>query len=309
MPTQKTISSFFNTLGTKRTADDAGVTNDSPQNKSSKTDETSPSANSSSKRPVSNLSPEQRARMEANREEARKKLLASKSPQFFGASWKKALGAEFNKEYFVKLSNFVKEERSRRTVYPSEKDVFSWTLQCEIHEIKVVIIGQDPYHGPRQAHGLCFSVPPGVSIPPSLVNIYKELTSDIDGFQAPKHGYLMGWAKQGVLLLNACLTVVASQANSHKDKGWEKFTDAVIRWINTNLSGVVFLLWGSYAQKKGSFIDKKKHCVLKAVHPSPLSAHRGFLGCKHFSQANEYLKKAGKKPIDWCNLPGDEKAA
>lgn len=309
MPTQKTISSFFNTVGTKRTADDAGVTNGSPQNKSSKTDETSPSANSSSKRPVSSLSPEQRARMEANREEAQKKLAANRSPQFFGASWKKALGAEFTKEYFVKLSNFVKEERSRRTVYPPEKDVFTWTLQCEINEIKVVIIGQDPYHGPRQAHGLCFSVPPGVSIPPSLVNIYKELTSDIDGFQAPKHGYLMGWAKQGVLLLNACLTVVASQANSHKDKGWEKFTDAVIKWINTNLSGVVFLLWGSYAQKKGSFIDKKKHCVLKAVHPSPLSAHRGFLGCKHFSQANEYLKKAGKKPIDWCNLPADENQA
>ncbi|XP_068710172.1 uracil-DNA glycosylase-like isoform X2 [Montipora foliosa] len=173
-------------------------------------------------------------------------------------------------------------------------------------QIKVVIIGQDPYHGPRQAHGLCFSVPPGVGIPPSLVNIYKELENDIDGFQAPKHGYLTGWAKQGVLLLNACLTVVASKANSHKDKGWEQFTDAVIRWINSNLTGVVFLLWGAYAQKKGSFIDKKKHCVLKAVHPSPLSAHRGFLGCKHFSQANQYLKKVGKKAIDWRSLPVDQ---
>jgi len=247
--------------------------------------------------------------MEANRKKALEKLQANKSPQFFGDSWRKALTAEFSKEYFVKLTNFVKEERSRKTIYPPEKDVFSWTLQCDIKEIKVVIIGQDPYHGPRQAHGLCFSVLPGVAIPPSLVNIYKELENDIEGFQAPKHGYLMGWAKQGVLLLNACLTVVASQANSHKDKGWEKFTDAVIRWINSNLSGVVFLLWGSYAQKKGSSIDKKKHCVLKAVHPSPLSAHRGFLGCKHFSQANEYLKKVGKKPVNWCYLPTDENKA
>lgn len=304
MSNQKKISSFFNTSGTKRSAENAGVATDSPQTKSFKTeDQSSPASNP---RPLSNLSPEQRERMEANRKEAEKRLLANKSPQYFGESWRNALAAEFGKEYFTKLCNFVKEERSRKTVYPPEKDVFTWTLQCNIKQVKVVIIGQDPYHGPRQAHGLCFSVPPGVAIPPSLVNIYKELTNDIEDFQAPKHGYLMGWAKQGVLLLNACLTVVASQANSHKDKGWEKFTDAVIRWINSNLSSVVFLLWGSYAQKKGSFIDKKKHCVLKAVHPSPLSAHRGFLGCKHFSQANEYLKKNGKKPIDWCDLPADE---
>jgi len=307
MSNQKKISSFFNSSGTKRRADDADVSADSPQTKSSKTDHSSP--DSSLKQPLSNLSPEQRERMETNRKKALEKLQANKSPQFLGDSWRKALAAEFSKEYFVKLTNFVKEERSRKTIYPPEKDVFSWTLQCDIKEIKVVIIGQDPYHGPRQAHGLCFSVLPGVAIPPSLVNIYKELENDIEGFQAPKHGYLMGWAKQGVLLLNACLTVVASQANSHKDKGWEKFTDAVIRWINSNLSGVVFLLWGSYAQKKGSSIDKKKHCVLKAVHPSPLSAHRGFLGCKHFSQANEYLKKVGKKPVNWCYLPTDENKA
>lgn len=301
MQTQKTISSFFgpSSTGIKRRAEDEDAGTDENAN--------SPPLNP--KRLAVNLSPEQRARIEANRKEAQKKLLANKSPQFFGPSWKKALAAEFTKEYFQKLMNFVKEERSRKTVYPPEKDVFSWTLQCNIHEVKVVIIGQDPYHGPRQAHGLCFSVPPGVGIPPSLVNIYKELQNDIEGFEPPKHGYLLGWAKQGVLLLNACLTVVASQANSHKDKGWEKFTDAVIRWINTNLHGVVFLLWGSYAQKKGSFIDKKKHHVLKAVHPSPLSAHRGFLGCKHFSQANAYLKKSGKRPVNWCNLPSDENEA
>lgn len=301
MQTQRTISSFFIPSGTgiKRRAED----------EEAGTGENANSTPSNTKRLAVNLSPEQRARIEANREEAQKKLLANKSPQFFGPSWKKALAAEFTKEYFQKVMNFVKEERSRKTVYPAEKDVFSWTLQCDIHEVKVVIIGQDPYHGPRQAHGLCFSVPPRVGIPPSLVNIYKELQNDIEGFEPPKHGYLLGWAKQGVLLLNACLTVVASQANSHKDKGWEKFTDAVIRWINTNLSGVVFLLWGSYAQKKGSFIDKKKHHVLKAVHPSPLSAHRGFLGCKHFSQANAYLKKSGKKPVNWCNLPSDENEA
>lgn len=305
MASQMKISSFFNTSGTKRRASDVDERSDSPQNKSSKIANGS-SPESNAKRPLTNLSPEQRERMEANRKEAEKRLLASKSPQSFGASWKKALAAEFSKEYFVKLTSFVKEERLNKTVYPPEKDVYSWTLQCDIHEIKVVIIGQDPYHGPRQAHGLCFSVPPGVAIPPSLVNIYKELENDIDGFQAPKHGYLTGWAKQGVLLLNACLTVVASKANSHKDKGWEQFTDAVIRWINSNLTGVVFLLWGAYAQKKGSFIDKKKHCVLKAVHPSPLSAHRGFLGCKHFSQANQYLKKVGKKAINWRSLPVDQ---
>ncbi|RMX46628.1 hypothetical protein pdam_00012411 [Pocillopora damicornis] len=268
MQTQKTISSFFSPSGTgiKRRAEDEDAGTDENAN--------SPPLNP--KRLAVNLSPEQRARIEANRKEAQKKLLANKSPQFFGPTWKKALAAEFTKEYFQKLMNFVKEERSRKTVYPP---------------------------------GLCFSVPPGVGIPPSLVNIYKELQNDIEGFEPPKHGYLLGWAKQGVLLLNACLTVVASQANSHKDKGWEKFTDAVIRWINTNLHGVVFLLWGSYAQKKGSFIDKKKHHVLKAVHPSPLSAHRGFLGCKHFSQANAYLKKSGKRPVNWCNLPSDENEA
>ncbi|XP_042579370.1 uracil-DNA glycosylase-like [Cyprinus carpio] len=168
--------------------------------------------------------------------------------------------------------------------------------------VKVVILGQDPYHGPNQAHGLCFSVQRPVSPPPSLVNIFKELASDIEGFEHPGHGDLTGWAKQGVLLLNAVLTVRAHQANSHKDKGWETFTDAVIHWLSTNMQGLVFILWGSYAQKKGAAIDKKRHHVLQTVHPSPLSAHRGFFGCKHFSKTNELLKKSGKKPIDWRAL-------
>ncbi|XP_031573460.1 uncharacterized protein LOC116307371 [Actinia tenebrosa] len=302
---QSKISAFFNTPSPKRSADDAEGNVKSPPRKLHKVDTNSPEYNNNSPE----LSPEQKAIIAKNREAAKIKLLSKKGPQNFGLSWKRALAAEFDKEYFQKLTSFVASERARKTIYPPEKDVFSWTQFCDIDDIKVVIIGQDPYHGPRQAHGLCFSVQPGVPAPPSLVNIFKELSNDIEGFTKPDHGYLIGWAKQGVLLLNACLTVVASQANSHKDKGWEQFTDAVIRWINKNLSGVVFMLWGSYAQKKCSFIDKNKHCILKSVHPSPLSAHRGYLGCKHFSKANDYLKKHSKQPIKWEYLPVKDDAS
>ncbi|XP_057650326.1 uracil-DNA glycosylase-like [Chionomys nivalis] len=168
--------------------------------------------------------------------------------------------------------------------------------------VKVVILGQDPYHSPNQAHGLCFSVQRPVPPPPSLENIFKELSTDIDGFVHPGHGDLSGWARQGVLLLNAVLTVCAHQANSHKERGWEQFTDAVVSWLNQNLTGLVFLLWGSYAQKKGSAIDRKRHHVLQTAHPSPLSVYRGFFGCRHFSKANELLQKSGKRPINWKEL-------
>jgi uracil-DNA glycosylase len=221
----------------------------------------------------------------------------------FGPSWFKAFQKEFEKEYFRKLSAFLVGERQKVTVFPPLEQVFTWTELCHIRDVKVVILGQDPYHGPRQAHGLAFSVPKGVNPPPSLVNIFKELAVDIPGFRSPGHGDLTGWAKQGVLLLNACLTVEAHRANSHANRGWEEFTTATIKWLNENCHGIVFMLWGSYAQKKGSFIDKKRHTILNSVHPSPLSAHRGFLGCKHFSKANDALKKLGKPVIDWQNLP------
>ncbi|KAJ3609405.1 hypothetical protein NHX12_023928 [Muraenolepis orangiensis] len=223
-------------------------------------------------------------------------------PVGVGDTWFSALATEFEKPYFKQLMSFVANERSRHTVFPPAEQVFTWTQMCDIQDVKVVILGQDPYHGPNQAHGLCFSVSQPVHPPPSLGNIYKELSSDIDGFQLPGHGDLTGWATQGVLLLNAVLTVRANQANSHKDEGWERFTDAVICWLSHNLNGVVFLLWGKYAHKKGANIDRKRHHVLQAVHPSPLSAHRGFLGCKHFSRANELLELSGKEPINWTAL-------
>ncbi|KAM6965260.1 uracil-DNA glycosylase [Aplochiton taeniatus] len=197
---------------------------------------------------------------------------------------------------------YISEERKLHTVFPPVQQVFTWTQMCDIDDVKVVVLGQDPYHGPNQAHGLCFSVQQPVPPPPSLVNMYKELSTDIDGFQHPGHGDLTGWAKQGVLLLNAVLTVRAQQANSHKDQGWETFTDAVVKCLSTNSEGLVFMLWGAYAQKKGASIDRKRHHVLQSVHPSPLSAHRGFFGCKHFSKANELLKISGKEPIDWKAL-------
>lgn len=253
--------------------------------------------------PSPSLSPEQLERISANKKAALLKLSAHQHvPEGVGESWTKALNAEFGKPYFKSLMSFVNEERKKHTVYPPTHQVFTWTQMCDMKDLKVVILGQDPYHGPNQAHGLCFSVQRPVPPPPSLINMYKELASDIEGFQHPDHGNLTGWAKQGVLLLNAVLTVRAHQANSHKDKGWEIFTDAVVQWLNTNMEGLVFILWGAYAQKKGAVINKKRHHVLQAVHPSPLSAHRGFFGCKHFSKTNELLSKSGKEPIDWKAL-------
>ncbi|XP_066509596.1 uracil-DNA glycosylase-like isoform X2 [Hoplias malabaricus] len=248
------------------------------------------------------LSPEQLQKIAQNKRAALERLSANSCPQGVGESWRRALSAEFTKPYFKQLMNFVAEERQKHTVYPPPLQVFTWTQMCEIKDVKVVVLGQDPYHGPNQAHGLCFSVQKPVPPPPSLVNMYKELEADIEGFQHPGHGDLTGWAKQGVLLLNAVLTVRAHQANSHKDKGWEMLTDAVVHWLSLNQEGLVFMLWGAYAQKKGASIDRKRHHVLQTVHPSPLSAHRGFFGCKHFSKTNELLKKAGKKPIDWTAL-------
>ncbi|KAG9510221.1 Uracil-DNA glycosylase, partial [Fragariocoptes setiger] len=206
-----------------------------------------------------------------------------------GPSWARALQDEFNKSYFRDLEKFVTEQRAKCTVYPPVDQVYTWTLNHDIRGTRVVILGQDPYHGPRQAHGLSFSVSKGMRPPPSLINIYKELESDIPGFVAPNHGDLTGWSKQGVLLLNACLTVEAGKPNSHANKGWERFTDAIISWISKNSPNiVVFLLWGAYAGKKESLIARR-HVVLKCAHPSPLSVHRGFFGCKHFSKANEAL--------------------
>ncbi|KAM4648740.1 uracil-DNA glycosylase [Amazona ochrocephala] len=248
------------------------------------------------------LSPQQLERIRKNKEAARQRLAERNVPPGFGESWRQQLAAEFSKPYFVELMAFVAEERKRYTVYPPPEQVFTWTQMCDIRDVKVVILGQDPYHGPNQAHGLCFSVQKPVPPPPSLENIYKELSTDIEDFTHPGHGDLTGWAKQGVLLLNAVLTVRAHQATSHKERGWEQFTDVVVSWLNKNLHGVVFMLWGAYAQKKGSSIDRKRHHVLQTVHPSPLSVNRGFFGCRHFSKTNELLRKAGKKPIDWRAL-------
>lgn len=213
-------------------------------------------------------------------------------------TWKSYLQSEFEKPYFKDLTNFVKEEYQSNTVYPHPKNIFSAFDYCPFDQLKVVILGQDPYHGPGQAHGLCFSVPDGVQMPPSLKNIYKEIFSDT-GKPISASGNLERWARQGVFLLNATLTVRARQAGSHQNKGWEEFTDAVIQKISDEKSGVVFLLWGSFAGRKSELIDESKHLILKAPHPSPLSAHRGFFGCKHFSAANAYLVMNGKEGIDW----------
>ncbi len=212
--------------------------------------------------------------------------------------WKKLLEDEFAKEYFINLVSFVRSEYKTQTIYPPGRLIFNAFDKCTIEKLKVVIIGQDPYHGLGQAHGLCFSVPDGIIFPPSLRNIFKEINSDI-GIPIPESGNLERWAKQGVMLLNATLTVRASNAGSHQKKGWETFTDAVIKKISDQKEHVVFLLWGAYAQKKEELIDTMKHCVLKSVHPSPLSANRGFFGNHHFSKANEYLKLKGITPIEW----------
>lgn len=213
-------------------------------------------------------------------------------------SWLPALGEEQNKPYYQELYRFVSEERRKYTVYPPGPDVFNALHHTPYEKVRVMIIGQDPYHEEGQAHGMAFSVLPGVTPPPSLVNMYKELHDDV-GFRIPKHGYLVPWAEQGVLLLNAVLTVRAHQANSHQGKGWETFTDQVIRAVNQKQTPVVFLLWGAYAQRKAELIDASRHVIFKAPHPSPLSASRGFFGCKHFSKANAALQAAGLAPIDW----------
>jgi uracil-DNA glycosylase len=213
-------------------------------------------------------------------------------------SWKTRLHEEFDKPYFHQLTTFVKSEYQTQTIYPPGKEVFRALDVCNFDAVKVVIIGQDPYHGPGQANGLCFSVRPGIRMPPSLVNIFKEIESDL-GKPFPADGNLERWAVQGVLLLNATLTVRASSPGSHQHKGWEEFTDAVIRKISDEKEHVVFLLWGAYAQKKGEVIDRSKHCVLTSAHPSPFSADRGFFGGRHFSKTNAYLTAHGQTPIDW----------
>lgn len=213
-------------------------------------------------------------------------------------SWKEALMPEFSKDYFIRLTDFVRKEYHETTVYPPGKLIFNAFNLCPFDKVKVVIIGQDPYHGHGQAHGLCFSVNDGIQPPPSLVNIFKEINNDL-GKPIPQSGNLTRWAEQGVLLLNATLTVRAHQAGSHQRRGWEEFTDAVIRKLAEEKSNLVFILWGAYAQKKGAFIDRSKHLVLTSVHPSPLSAHSGFFGNHHFSLANDYLVKNGKTAIDW----------
>ena len=213
-------------------------------------------------------------------------------------SWKSVLASEFEAAYFKKLTAQVQEAYSNNQVFPPEEQIFNAFALCPFNRVRVVILGQDPYHGPGQANGLSFSVKDGVSIPPSLINIYKEIESDL-GIPAPKSGNLEGWAKQGVLLINATLTVECGQPNSHQNFGWEQFTDAAIRAISDQKEHVVFLLWGKFAQNKASLIDETKHLILKAPHPSPFSAHTGFLGCKHFSKVNDYITSHKGKPIDW----------
>ena len=213
-------------------------------------------------------------------------------------SWKTRLQNEFEKEYFINLTDFVKKEYNSFTVYPPGQLIFNAFDKCPFENVKVVILGQDPYHGPGQAHGLCFSVREGVAFPPSLINIFKEIHNDL-GISRPDSGDLERWAEQGVLLLNATLTVRAAQAGSHQNKGWEQFTDEVVRLVAKEKNNVVFILWGSYAQRKGETIDRTKHLVLESPHPSPLSASRGFFGNKHFSKANAYLVEHGMKPVEW----------
>ncbi len=215
------------------------------------------------------------------------------------ASWLDDVGGEFEKPYIKTLKAFLLQEKAaHKTIYPPSQQIFAAFDHTHFDKVKVVILGQDPYHGPRQAHGLCFSVNKGVDIPPSLRNIYKEQVTDV-GISPPSHGYLVQWADQGVLLLNAVLTVRANEAGSHQKRGWEMFTDEVIRQLNDKRENLVFLLWGNYARSKSMFIDRQKHLVLEAPHPSPLSAHQGFLGCRHFSAANTYLVDKGLVPIDW----------
>lgn len=214
-------------------------------------------------------------------------------------SWLEVLHDEFDKPYMQSLRQFLQQEKQQgKVIYPSGKNIFNAFNSTPFHKVKVVILGQDPYHGPGQAHGLCFSVLPGVPFPPSLLNIFKEIQQDL-GIPVPQQGCLQSWADQGVLLLNATLTVEQGRAGSHQGKGWETFTDQAISALNLGREGLVFLLWGSYAQQKGALIDGRRHLILKSPHPSPLSAHRGFFGNRHFSKANEWLQQRGQTPIDW----------
>jgi len=212
--------------------------------------------------------------------------------------WKKVLENEFHSPYFIELKNFLLSEKQHYPVYPPGPQIFSAFNYTPFDDVKVVLLGQDPYHGPGQAHGLCFSVPNGIPKPPSLINIFKEINSDL-GIPIPQSGNLEKWAKQGVFLLNAILTVRANQAASHHGKGWETFTDAAISALSQQKTGIIFLLWGNYAQEKQKLIDTSKHYILKTVHPSPLSVQRGFFGCKHFSKTNQLLREMGKEEIDW----------
>lgn len=214
-------------------------------------------------------------------------------------SWLTRLQDEFEQDYMHQLREFLLTRKQHRAViYPPGKQIFNALDSTPFDRVRVVILGQDPYHGPNQAHGLCFSVLPGVKVPPSLLNIYREIESDL-GIAPPRHGYLQSWAEQGVLLLNAVLTVERGQAGSHQGKGWERFTDTIVQLLNEERERLVFMLWGNYARQKGSVINRHKHLVLNAPHPSPLSAHQGFFGCRHFSQANQYLESHGQTPIDW----------
>lgn len=212
--------------------------------------------------------------------------------------WLEAVGGEFKKPYYAELYKFVKEEYSNEIVYPPSDDIFNAMHLTPLSEVKVLILGQDPYHNEGQAHGLCFSVQPDVAIPPSLKNIYKELQADL-GCSIPNNGYLVKWAKQGILMLNTVLTVRAHKPLSHQGKGWEEFTDAIIKAVNAQDRPIVYMLWGKPAQRKASMLNNPKHLILKAAHPSPLSASHGFFGCKHFSQANQFLEENGIEPIDW----------
>jgi uracil-DNA glycosylase len=217
------------------------------------------------------------------------------------ADWQRALGDELQKPYFKQLEKYVDEARAKHEIFPPESEVFSAFELAPLDGVKVLLLGQDPYHDNNQAHGLCFSVKPGISTPPSLANMYKELETDIPGFKRPRHGYLTGWAKQGMLMINAVLTVQAHTPNSHKDQGWEQFTDAAIKVVNAKKEHVVFVLWGGYARKKAKLIDRKKHTVIEGAHPSPLSV-KLFMGSKPFSQVNAALEDHGQTPIDW-SLP------
>ncbi len=227
-----------------------------------------------------------------------KRIQNTKVKPVIDQSWKRVLEQEFNAPYFLALKQFLLEEKKKYRIYPSGSKIFTAFNHTPFDRVKVVLLGQDPYHGAGQAHGLCFSVNRGVSKPPSLINIFKELHTDI-GIQIPGHGNLESWARQGVLLLNATLTVRAGQAGSHQKKGWEQFTDAAIRAVSNKSEPVVFLLWGSYAQAKTVLIDATRHHILKAPHPSPLSASRGFLGCRHFSKTNDLIRRYGGQEIDW----------